>query len=413
MHKFFTAIIVITILLLGINATALAQDSSQELQQDETVTAQDLGIKEPTILPNSWMYFIQEWKRSLKNAFTFDPIKKAELQLRIASERLLETQKLAEKTDNQQIIEKATEKYNQAVEKIKSAADKIKGTAETNPAIGKFLDKYTQQQILHEKILDKLEGKVATSTFEKIEAAREQHLVKFGEVMQKLEDKEAIKARLENSFQEIKGSALKDIQNLSILQKIASSSPEEIKQKILEVQQSLLQRIQQRVQQMTPQYQDSLERYIENSKIIIDKKLEIINAIQAKLASSSPAIQNLENLKQRLEIKEQTQQNLIGGQKDEHGCLIAAGYSWCQAKQKCLRIWEEECNATSTGASNDCVCTMVYSPVCGKDGKTYGNACMAECQNVEIAKQGACEGRASTTPNIGTMQIEIEAEPVR
>ena len=34
---------------------------------------------------------------------------------------------------------------------------------------------------------------------------------------------------------------------------------------------------------------------------------------------------------------------LIGGQKDEHGCLIAAGYSWCEAKQKCLRTWEEPC----------------------------------------------------------------------
>lgn len=33
----------------------------------------------------------------------------------------------------------------------------------------------------------------------------------------------------------------------------------------------------------------------------------------------------------------------IGGDKDEHGCLIAAGYSWCEAKQKCLRIWEEPC----------------------------------------------------------------------
>lgn len=33
----------------------------------------------------------------------------------------------------------------------------------------------------------------------------------------------------------------------------------------------------------------------------------------------------------------------IGGQEDEHGCLIGAGYSWCEAKQKCLRVWEEEC----------------------------------------------------------------------
>jgi putative hemolysin len=37
------------------------------------------------------------------------------------------------------------------------------------------------------------------------------------------------------------------------------------------------------------------------------------------------------------------QQNIIGGETDEHGCLIAAGYSWCEAKQKCLRTWEENC----------------------------------------------------------------------
>ena len=34
---------------------------------------------------------------------------------------------------------------------------------------------------------------------------------------------------------------------------------------------------------------------------------------------------------------------LIGGQKDAHGCLIAAGYSWCAAQNKCLRPWEEPC----------------------------------------------------------------------
>lgn len=38
-------------------------------------------------------------------------------------------------------------------------------------------------------------------------------------------------------------------------------------------------------------------------------------------------------------------ENPIGGDTDEHGCLIAAGYSWCEVKQKCLRIWEESCVA--------------------------------------------------------------------
>ena len=41
--------------------------------------------------------------------------------------------------------------------------------------------------------------------------------------------------------------------------------------------------------------------------------------------------------------EEECPQKLIGGDKDEGGCLIAAGYSWCESKQKCLRVWEEEC----------------------------------------------------------------------
>lgn len=33
----------------------------------------------------------------------------------------------------------------------------------------------------------------------------------------------------------------------------------------------------------------------------------------------------------------------IGGERDEHGCLGSAGYTWCESKQKCLRTWEEPC----------------------------------------------------------------------
>ena len=34
---------------------------------------------------------------------------------------------------------------------------------------------------------------------------------------------------------------------------------------------------------------------------------------------------------------------IVGGDKDEHGCIGSAGYTWCENKQKCLRIWEENC----------------------------------------------------------------------
>lgn len=36
-------------------------------------------------------------------------------------------------------------------------------------------------------------------------------------------------------------------------------------------------------------------------------------------------------------------ENMVGNDRDEHGCIGSAGYTWCQAKNKCLRTWEEKC----------------------------------------------------------------------
>jgi len=39
---------------------------------------------------------------------------------------------------------------------------------------------------------------------------------------------------------------------------------------------------------------------------------------------------------------------LVGNDRDAHGCIGSAGYSWCAEKSKCLRVWEEKCEATTT-----------------------------------------------------------------
>ncbi len=42
-------------------------------------------------------------------------------------------------------------------------------------------------------------------------------------------------------------------------------------------------------------------------------------------------------------IQETAPEQPIGGETDEQGCLSAAGYQWCESKEKCLRDWEEPC----------------------------------------------------------------------
>ncbi len=102
---------------------------------------------------------------------------------------------------------------------------------------------------------------------------------------------------------------------------------------------------------------------------------------------------------------EETDGQVIGGDRDEHGCIGSAGYSWCEEKQKCLRAWEENCTQAApperkyVGNDTD-ICSRVrfmceegYAPFfddtgcgCEKDGKASDSH---TCTSAEKANQ-AC-----------------------
>jgi len=79
-----------------------------------------------------------------------------------------------------------------------------------------------------------------------------------------------------------------------------------------------------------------------NNKMLIPVLLVLSIFLAACTEKTIPASNNSQNEQKQ----EQEQDKLIGGQTDEHGCIGPAGYSWCEAKQKCLRPWEEYCGAS-------------------------------------------------------------------
>jgi len=49
-----------------------------------------------------------------------------------------------------------------------------------------------------------------------------------------------------------------------------------------------------------------------------------------------------------------SQPTMVGGQQDKRGCLIGAGYTWCDDSQLCIRQWETACSDNYSDC-DDCV----------------------------------------------------------
>ncbi len=231
--KLFILLAVLSLVIFA--GIALAQENEEATgTTGEEVTAQDLEVSEPTLLPDSPFYFLKEWARNLQSTLTFNAVAKAKLKEKFSNEKLIELKKLIEKNKDQKIIEKGIANYQKGIEELKTATDKIKEKAEQNTQVGQFLDKFVQQQTLHQQILQKLETRVSTTTFEKIQEAREQHLEKFEQVMNKLEiNKEKIQERLEQNLEKI---------STSTLEKISTST----KETIIKIRDRIMEKIQQR-----------------------------------------------------------------------------------------------------------------------------------------------------------------------
>lgn len=307
-----STIAILVVSALGFYSTALAQatatqnSAGQEIQADTQVTAQDLGIHEPTILPNSPFYFIKEWGRDITSFFTFDPTKKAELANTYANEKLIELQKLAEQNASAKDIKDAVANYQNSINDLNDKISQIKDKSTNNRELTNFLTNFTKQQILQEKALRTIiTDQVSTDVSDTVKNAEDTQIKNFGTIVSDLQQaKQDVRKQIMDGLQGLPGSQLKDFSTLELLNNIEQNATGTAEQTIKSITDTIQQNLQDSLKNLPVQEQQKIQDYLQN----IPGDKGIYNDV---LKNVAPAIQGSPEFTKNLMDIEQNLQNSI------------------------------------------------------------------------------------------------------
>ncbi|MDD2655791.1 MAG: hypothetical protein PHQ80_03945 [Candidatus ainarchaeum sp.] len=95
-----------------------------------------------------------------------------------------------------------------------------------------------------------------------------------------------------------------------------------------------------------------------------------------------------------------------GSDRDEHGCIPSAGYSWCESSQECVRSWETPCPALTEAQAR----AVAESSPCMDDGAltaapaTYNENSKTWWFEMDIERQG-CSPACVVSEDTSTAEI--------
>jgi len=225
------SLIVIILLSLTLFANQVFALSILEVEKTESITVSDLGLKRVDLLPTHPFYFLKEWGQNLQRFFTFNLISKLELELRITNEKAAEVIKIKETSpENLEAITKAIKNYQKAKERLKLRLETLKETSE-NPNVDRLLEQLVEQAVKHEKLFDeiakKFEERAEVKDLFKDTQSKIEEIIS---VASQKDEPERFAKKIEKALEEVKGSEIKHLRSVEIVERFAEKAPEILRQ---------------------------------------------------------------------------------------------------------------------------------------------------------------------------------------
>lgn len=214
-------------------------DQSEDVILDNVVDYNDVEAEEANILPDSFFYRFKRLGRAAQRFVTFDPIKKAELEIKHADQELLDVQKMVQEKGHEEDVERSMKYVEKRLSQVAKHAEKLADTSEDEQrdVMKRLLDSEIKRQKVFEHLEDRIED---DSVREHIQFARDRVSSSVGDVAEEIPFDEQM---IEEVLIAQRGSDFKDLRNLEVLKRVEGKVPEQAKEAIRRAQENTLRRV--------------------------------------------------------------------------------------------------------------------------------------------------------------------------